>query len=202
MGKGKRKIGIEKIENDQYRMVTFSKRRKGLFKKAQEFNSKTGSSIAILVLSQAGRPYVFGAPSFDAVADHFLSCSTGTHSHQNDLVSTSAPNSLSTTTDSNDPEPWWLPCDDDGSLASTSYANGAVCSSVTDSDQSRNATPRIQNNGHEEQFGVWLGDKFGITERDCESVEELVEMKNALVQLRQAVASEILSRHGPETFFV
>lgn len=199
MGKGKRKIAIEKIVNEQSRMVTFSKRRKGLFKKAQELNSKTGSSIALLVLSKAGRPYVYGAPSFDSVADQFLS-SNSTDSHQNDLVS-SVPSSLCTTPENNDPEPWWLACEDDNSQASTSHANDAVCLSVADTQKSRTTTLQIQNNGEEEHWGLWLDDKFGI-ERNCETVEELVKMKNALVQLRQSMASKILCRHGPETFFI
>ncbi|KAL9433247.1 hypothetical protein AB3S75_028135 [Citrus x aurantiifolia] len=79
-GKGKLKIEIKKIEKQKARMVTFSKRRQGLFKKAQEYANITGSQIAILVFSPAGNPYVHGSPSFDAVIDKFLSVNGGASS--------------------------------------------------------------------------------------------------------------------------
>ncbi|PHT41237.1 Agamous-like MADS-box protein AGL17 [Capsicum baccatum] len=41
MGTGKKKIEIQKITKETSRMVTFSKRRKGLFKKAKELESMT-----------------------------------------------------------------------------------------------------------------------------------------------------------------
>lgn len=178
MGKGKRKIRMEKIENQQYRMVTFSKRRKGLFNKAQELCSLTGSSIAALVLSEAGRPHVFGAPSFDSVAHQFL---TTTHHY-------SAPAHVITSSDV-------------VGASTFHHGNDAVPlrSAVTDSQC------QIQNKNDDDddevkQWGTWLDDKFGIDEDgDCESVEQLVEMKNTLMQLRQSVAYKILCRHGPET---
>ncbi|KAK3036633.1 hypothetical protein RJ639_030202 [Escallonia herrerae] len=52
-------------------MVTFSKRRKGLFKKADELHSKTGANVAVLVFSAAGRPYPHGMPSFKATIDKY-----------------------------------------------------------------------------------------------------------------------------------
>ncbi|KAL9443889.1 hypothetical protein AB3S75_017130 [Citrus x aurantiifolia] len=61
-------------------MVTFSKRRQGLFKKAEEYANITGSQIAVLVFSPAGNPYVHGSPSFDAVIDKFLSVNGGASS--------------------------------------------------------------------------------------------------------------------------
>ncbi|KAH7513098.1 hypothetical protein FEM48_Zijuj12G0160400 [Ziziphus jujuba var. spinosa] len=71
MGKGKRKLPMELIGKKENRMVSFSKRRKGLIKKAEEFHSLTGSSIALIVISEAGRPSVYGAPSFDSVLHRF-----------------------------------------------------------------------------------------------------------------------------------
>ncbi|KAH7569668.1 hypothetical protein JRO89_XS06G0236600 [Xanthoceras sorbifolium] len=53
-------------------MVTFSKRRQGLFKKAHELAAKTGSLVAVLAFSPAGKPFVYGSPSFDAVIDKFM----------------------------------------------------------------------------------------------------------------------------------
>ncbi|XP_015068736.1 MADS-box transcription factor 15-like [Solanum pennellii] len=60
MGTGKKKIEIEKITKKSYRMVTFSKRRKGLFKKNEELESLTGSQVSSVVLSPAGRIYTYG----------------------------------------------------------------------------------------------------------------------------------------------
>ncbi|KAK2965351.1 hypothetical protein RJ640_013814 [Escallonia rubra] len=69
MGTGKKKIEIKKKEKESDRMVTFSKRRRGLFKKAHELHTKTGAEVAILVFSPAGNPYSHGEPSFDATVD-------------------------------------------------------------------------------------------------------------------------------------
>ncbi|KAM3290459.1 agamous-like MADS-box protein AGL61 [Capsicum chacoense] len=60
MGTGKKKIEIQKITKQTSRMATFSKRRKGLFKKAKEFESMTGSRVASIVFSSSGRPYTCG----------------------------------------------------------------------------------------------------------------------------------------------
>ena len=60
MGKGKKKIEIKKITKETSRMVTFSKRRKGLFKKAEALQTLTGANVAIFVFSPAGKPYSCG----------------------------------------------------------------------------------------------------------------------------------------------
>ncbi|XP_049389019.1 MADS-box transcription factor 23-like [Solanum stenotomum] len=72
MGTGKKKIEIEKIIKETSRMVTFSKRRKGLFKKAKEFESMTDSRVASIVLSPTGRPYTCGDVDY-AIKKHFSS---------------------------------------------------------------------------------------------------------------------------------
>ncbi|RZC94474.1 hypothetical protein C5167_026205 [Papaver somniferum] len=69
-GGGRKKIKIEKIKDKSRLQVTFSKRRKGLFKKATELSVLTGSQIALIGFSPAGRPYVFGNP--DLILDRFL----------------------------------------------------------------------------------------------------------------------------------
>ncbi|PHT41229.1 Agamous-like MADS-box protein AGL21 [Capsicum baccatum] len=60
MGTGKKKIEIQKITKQTSRMATFSKRRKGLFKKAKELESMTGSRVASIVISSSGKPYTWG----------------------------------------------------------------------------------------------------------------------------------------------
>ncbi|MQM03976.1 hypothetical protein Taro_036772 [Colocasia esculenta] len=75
-GKGRRKIEIRRIESSDVRQVTFSKRRKGLFKKAAELCVLCGAQAAAVVFSPGGKPYVFGHPSADAVLDRFLGLGT------------------------------------------------------------------------------------------------------------------------------
>ncbi|KAF8370203.1 hypothetical protein HHK36_031762 [Tetracentron sinense] len=70
---GKRKIEIEKLENPNKRRVTFSKRRKGLFKKAAEACSLCDAEIAVIVFSPAGKHYTFGHTSVDSLIDRYLS---------------------------------------------------------------------------------------------------------------------------------
>ncbi|KAL6964855.1 hypothetical protein U1Q18_035908 [Sarracenia purpurea var. burkii] len=60
---GKRRIAIEKIACPKARNVCFSKRRRGLFKKAGELSRLHNLDIAAVVFSPAGKPYVFGDTS-------------------------------------------------------------------------------------------------------------------------------------------
>ena len=80
MGFGKKKIEIKKIEKQSRRMVTFSKRRKGLFKKAEELRSKTGAKVGILVISASGKPYPYG--DIDAIEATLNAC-ISTHDGSN-----------------------------------------------------------------------------------------------------------------------
>ncbi|XP_068667664.1 agamous-like MADS-box protein AGL29 [Aristolochia californica] len=57
---GKRKPKMKKIENRQALQVTFSKRKKGLFKKVDQLSILTGASVLVVAFSPAGRPFVFG----------------------------------------------------------------------------------------------------------------------------------------------
>ncbi|CAA0823107.1 MADS-box transcription factor family protein [Striga hermonthica] len=65
--KGRQKLEMKKIEKKPNLQVTFSKRRKGLFRKAGELSVLSGSEIAILVQSPAGKIFAFGTPTVDAV---------------------------------------------------------------------------------------------------------------------------------------
>ncbi|XP_016508949.1 agamous-like MADS-box protein AGL29 [Nicotiana tabacum] len=53
-------------------MVTFSKRRKGLFKKTLQLESMTGARVAAIVFSPTGKPYTCGDVS-SAIDRHFSS---------------------------------------------------------------------------------------------------------------------------------
>ncbi|KAJ4703894.1 Agamous-like MADS-box protein [Melia azedarach] len=71
-GTGRKKIEIKKIEKNSSRKVAFSKRRKGMFKKAEELCWLCDAEIGIIVFSPKGRVYCFGHPSLNYVIDKFL----------------------------------------------------------------------------------------------------------------------------------
>lgn len=66
--KGKQKIEMKKVENYGDRMITFSKRKAGIFKKMNEIIAMCNVEVAILVFSQAGKPYTFAHPSMEEVS--------------------------------------------------------------------------------------------------------------------------------------
>ncbi|XP_059662714.1 agamous-like MADS-box protein AGL29 [Cornus florida] len=72
MGTGKKKIELKMRETEEQRMVTFSKRRKGLFKKISELHCMTGAETAIIAFSPAGKPYTHGEPSFNSTMGRFI----------------------------------------------------------------------------------------------------------------------------------
>ncbi|GAU19496.1 hypothetical protein TSUD_77400 [Trifolium subterraneum] len=72
-GKGRRKIEMKKMSNESNMLVTFSKRRSGLFKKASELCTLCGVDVALVVFSPSGKTFSFGHPNVDTVIDRFLS---------------------------------------------------------------------------------------------------------------------------------
>ncbi|XP_020109333.1 agamous-like MADS-box protein AGL61 [Ananas comosus] len=70
---GRQKIEIKRIASEEARQVCFSKRRAGLFKKANELSVLCGADIAVVVFSPAGKPFSFGHPSVPSVLRRFLS---------------------------------------------------------------------------------------------------------------------------------
>ncbi|XP_058735655.1 agamous-like MADS-box protein AGL29 [Vicia villosa] len=69
---GRKKIEIKLVKNIEARYVTFSKRRKGLFKKASELSILCGARVGLLGFSPSGKPFAFGSPSFQVVIDEYL----------------------------------------------------------------------------------------------------------------------------------
>ncbi|XP_019431648.1 PREDICTED: agamous-like MADS-box protein AGL29 [Lupinus angustifolius] len=69
---GRRKIEIKMVKDTNTRQVTFSKRRTGLFKKANELSILCGAEVAIVVFSPGNKPYSFGHPDVESVASRFL----------------------------------------------------------------------------------------------------------------------------------
>ncbi|XP_010539166.1 PREDICTED: agamous-like MADS-box protein AGL61 [Tarenaya hassleriana] len=58
--RGRQRIEIKEIKEEAKRQVTFSKRRRGLFKKAAELSVLCDTKIAIITFSRCGRIYTFG----------------------------------------------------------------------------------------------------------------------------------------------
>jgi hypothetical protein len=69
---GRRRIEIESVKDPNTRRVTFSKRRTGLFKKANELSILCGAEVAIVMFSPGNKPYSFGHPEVDVVAAKYL----------------------------------------------------------------------------------------------------------------------------------
>lgn len=65
----RQKIQIKKIDNTTARQVTFSKRRRGLFKKAYELSTLCDAEIALIVFSATGRLYEYASSSMSGVID-------------------------------------------------------------------------------------------------------------------------------------
>ncbi|OIS96004.1 mads-box transcription factor 1 [Nicotiana attenuata] len=56
---GRKKVEIKRIGDKNSRQVTFSKRRKGLLKKAKELSILCDADVAVVVFSNRGRLYDF-----------------------------------------------------------------------------------------------------------------------------------------------
>lgn len=79
---GKRKIEIKKISDKKTLKVTCSKRRKGLFRKADDFCSKTGAHIAIITFSPGDKPFTFGHPSVESIIDRYELCAQNSNDNE------------------------------------------------------------------------------------------------------------------------
>ncbi|XVE83026.1 hypothetical protein DITRI_Ditri16bG0053600 [Diplodiscus trichospermus] len=62
MGRGK--IVIQRIDNSTSRQVTFSKRRKGLIKKAKELAILCDAEVGLVIFSSTGKLYEFASTRF------------------------------------------------------------------------------------------------------------------------------------------
>ncbi|KAF3616086.1 putative kinesin-4-like [Capsicum annuum] len=74
MGRGK--IEMKKIENISSRRVTFSKRRSGLFKKAEELSILCDAEIGVIVFSDTDKLYKFASSnsSMEKIMDRYTGC--------------------------------------------------------------------------------------------------------------------------------
>ncbi|KAJ3695858.1 hypothetical protein LUZ60_001235 [Juncus effusus] len=67
------KIKLKRIENTSARQVTFSKRRKGLFKKAEELSVLCDADVALIVFSATGKLFQFSSSSMKGILDKYYS---------------------------------------------------------------------------------------------------------------------------------
>nr|AYK27568.1 short vegetative phase [Morus alba var. alba] len=65
----RQKIEIKKIDNITARQVTFSKRRRGLFKKAQELSTLCDAELALVVFSSTGKLYEYSSSSMQQILE-------------------------------------------------------------------------------------------------------------------------------------
>uniref|UniRef100_A0A3Q7EFH4 MADS-box domain-containing protein n=1 Tax=Solanum lycopersicum TaxID=4081 RepID=A0A3Q7EFH4_SOLLC len=162
MGKGKQKIEIKKITKESARKVAFSKRRKGLFKKAVQLESKTGAKVAILVFSSSGKPYTCGdVETLCGISDSF---NLQTHSESNSIWDSF---NLQTHSESNgiwDSFNLERPCESNGMWDSFNIIEGPCSSSGKNGMwDSFNLERPCSSSG---QSGMW--DSFNLG-RPCES---------------------------------
>ncbi|CAL0317834.1 unnamed protein product [Lupinus luteus] len=67
----RQKIKIKKIDNVTARQVTFSKRRRGIFKKAQELSVLCDAKVGLLVFSTTGKLYEYASSSMKDVLTRY-----------------------------------------------------------------------------------------------------------------------------------
>ncbi|GMN43302.1 hypothetical protein TIFTF001_012503 [Ficus carica] len=70
--RGKQKIAMKMIEEEDNCLITFSKRRDGIFKKASEIVALCGPEVGVIIFSPSGKPFSFGQPSPDVVMDKLM----------------------------------------------------------------------------------------------------------------------------------
>lgn len=70
--RGRQKIEMKYIENDDSRLITFSKRKAGILKKASEITNLCGAEVGLILTTPAGKPFSFAHPSIENITDRFL----------------------------------------------------------------------------------------------------------------------------------
>ncbi|KAL3739774.1 hypothetical protein ACJRO7_021104 [Eucalyptus globulus] len=69
--RGRQRNEMREIEKMEEKLVTFSKRKSGIYKKASELITLCGSEVGIVTFSPAGKPYSFSHPSIESIANRF-----------------------------------------------------------------------------------------------------------------------------------
>ncbi|XP_022862322.1 MADS-box protein AGL42-like [Olea europaea var. sylvestris] len=66
------KIQMKFIENESSRLVTFSKRKNGLLKKARELSVLCDAEVALIIFSQKGRLFQFSSSNMENTIEKYL----------------------------------------------------------------------------------------------------------------------------------
>ncbi|KAJ8768938.1 hypothetical protein K2173_023933 [Erythroxylum novogranatense] len=93
----RQKIQIKKIDSITARQVTFSKRRRGLFKKASELSTLCDAEIALIVFSATGKLFEYSSSSVKQVIERHILQSKNLHK----IVQPSLELQLDSATDNN-----------------------------------------------------------------------------------------------------
>ncbi|XP_057803749.1 agamous-like MADS-box protein AGL29 [Salvia miltiorrhiza] len=70
--RGRQRIPMRLIQNQDDLYASFSKRRLGLFKKASELSTLCGADVGVIVFSPTDNPFSFFSPTMDSVLDRYL----------------------------------------------------------------------------------------------------------------------------------
>ncbi|KAL2942545.1 Agamous-like MADS-box protein AGL62 [Bienertia sinuspersici] len=62
---------LSRIENEEDRLVSFSKRRAGIYKKASEISILCGAQVGIIIFSPSDKPFTYGTPNIEAVVNRY-----------------------------------------------------------------------------------------------------------------------------------
>lgn len=84
--KGRQKIEMTRMSKESNLLVTFSKRRSGLFKKAYELHTLCGAEIAIIVFSPGKKVFSYGHPCLYSIIDRFVTGKAGPSSSSSQIV--------------------------------------------------------------------------------------------------------------------
>ncbi|XP_058747784.1 MADS-box protein AGL24-like [Vicia villosa] len=77
----RQKIKIKKIDNATARQVTFSKRRRGIFKKAEELSVLCDAEVGLIIFSTTGKLYEYASSSMKDIITRYTQ-----HSQQNNKL--------------------------------------------------------------------------------------------------------------------
>lgn len=69
--RGRQKIEIKRIENEDDRLITISKRKSSIYKK-NELATLYEAEIGVVTFSPLGKSYLFAHPSIDPIANGFF----------------------------------------------------------------------------------------------------------------------------------
>ncbi|KAJ6895641.1 hypothetical protein NC651_021989 [Populus alba x Populus x berolinensis] len=84
--KGRQKVELKRIDNQDDRLISFSERRSGIYKKASELVVLTGAEITVIVFSPPVKPLSSGHPSVESVINRSLEDPSSMDSTYHDTI--------------------------------------------------------------------------------------------------------------------